>query len=121
MKNITTKVAGYAIWCLILLLGVSLIKSVSRAGQIKAQIQSEKNKIAKIEVENNKLQAELLHTQSADFIEKEVRNKLGLGKEGEAIVVLPDVEILKKLSPEIPTEVDSLPDPIWRRWLKLFI
>ncbi len=121
MKGIINKIAVYLIWGLILLLTLNLLKDINRARQIKEQIASERAKLAKIEADNKKLEEELLHTQSPDFIEKQVRDKLGLAKEGEAIVVLPDEETLKKLAPQAPTEADSLPDPNWRKWLKLFI
>ncbi len=76
--------------------------------------------MAKIQADNNKLQEELAQTQNPNFIEKEVRDKLGLGKTGEAIVVLPDADTLRKLAPQMPTEVDTLPYPNWKKWEKLF-
>ncbi len=115
------KIAGYGIWLLILLLVLNLAKDIGRARAIKNQIAAEKEKITKIEADNARLEEELIQTQSPDFIEKEVRNKLGLAKEGEAVVVLPDAETLRKLAPQIPVETDSLPDPNWKKWLKLFI
>lgn len=121
MKNVIRKAGGWAIWALILLLGLNLAKDISHAREIKSQIDEQKAKVAKIESENAKLEAELLRTQSADFIEKQVRDKLGLGREGEAVVVLPEPEILKKLAPELNREVQTLPDPNWLRWVRLFI
>ena len=120
MKNTGSKIIIFAIWGLILMLSVTLVKNVVRTNQIRAQIQAERDKIAKIQADNNKLEAEVAQTQSADFIEREMRNKLGLGKLGEAIVVLPDPDVLRKLAPMIPVEVDSLPDPNWKKWMKLF-
>lgn len=54
------------------------------------------------------------------FIEKEAREKLGLAKPGETVVVLPDEEVLQKLAPGI--EEETLPEklPVWRRWVELF-
>ena len=120
MKTILNKVGGYAIWVLIVILSLSVFKSFGRTAQIKAQIEAEKAKLAKIQAENNKLQEELVQTQNPNFIEKEVRNKLGLGKQGEAIVVLPDADILRNLAPKKVVEVDTLPDPNWKKWEKLF-
>ena len=93
---------------------------MSRTTQINSQIQAEKAKLAKIQADNNKLTEELALTQNPNFIEKQVRDKLGLGKEGEAIVVLPDAEVLRKLAPQRQSEVDILPDPNWKKWAKLF-
>jgi hypothetical protein len=41
-------------------------------------------------------------------------------KEGEVIVVLPDEDILRKLAPLLPTEENTLPEPNWKKWEKLF-
>jgi cell division protein FtsB len=121
MKKTGSKILFYSIFGLILMLSVTLVKNVIRTNQIREQIEAEKVKIAKIQAENDKLASEVAQTQSAEFIEREMRNKLGLGKEGEAVVVLPDSDVLRKLAPVIPVEVDTLPDPNWRKWLKLFI
>jgi cell division protein FtsB len=120
MKKILEKIAGYAIWGLIILLTISVFRNLGRSSQIKDQIQAEKAKLAKIQAENDTLLSELAQAQNPNFIEKEIRNKLGLGREGEATVVLPDTETLKKLAPKIPSQVDTLPDPNWIKWKKLF-
>lgn len=104
-----------------MLLSLNLLKDIGRNKQIHAQIQAEREKLAKIEADNTKLANDLALAQSPNFIEREVRNKLGLAREGEAVVVLPDSDTLKKLAPQIPTQTETLPDPIWRKWLKLFL
>jgi cell division protein FtsB len=120
MKKFLGKIAGYAIWGLILILALSVARNVSRDAQINTQVQAEKAKLAKIQADNNNLIQEIAQTQSPDFIEREVRDKLGLGKEGEATVVLPDDDTLRKLAPQMPVENDTLPDPNWVKWEKLF-
>ena len=121
MKKIFGKIGIYAIWGLIIILSLSVIQNVGRNVQIDDQIQEEKAKLAKIQADNDKLNQELAQTQSPDFIEKEVRDELGLGKTGEAMVVLPDDDILRKLAPQMSTEVDVLPNPNWIKWEKLFL
>lgn len=120
MNNLKSKLVNYLILGMLLILTITLVKNVVRTNQIRAQIEGEKSKIAKIQEENNKIASEIAKTQSADFIEKEMRDKLGLGMTGEAMVVLPDAEMLKKLAPEITVEVDNLPDPNWKKWVHLF-
>jgi len=120
MDKLKSKLISYLILGILLILTVTLAKNVIRTNQIRDQIDNEKKKIAKIQEENNKIASEIAKTQSSDFIEKEMRDKLGLGRTGEAMVVLPDVEMLKKLAPEITVEVDNLPDPNWKKWLHLF-
>lgn len=121
MNKVGSKIAVYIIWGLILMLSLTLVKNISRAGRIRGQIEAEKRKLVKIQADNDKLATELANAQSPSFIEKEVRDKLGLGKTGEAMVVLPDEEILKKLAPTIPVESEVLPDPNWKKWVNLFI
>jgi len=115
------KLTGYIIWFFIIVLTVSLFRNVGRMFKIKGEIRTEKDKIAKIRKENDKLQADLLESQTPEFVEKEIRNKLGFVKTGETVVVLPDAETLRKLTPQPQDDEETLPDPNWRRWLKLFI
>ena len=128
MKNILEKVKikaktllGLAAWVLALFLLVSTIRNIGRVRSINSAVQAEKDKVEKMKEENATLEAQIAETQGSAFIEKQIRDKLGLAKEGEAIVVLPDAEILKKLAPRTPIEQNSLPDPNWRKWVKLFI
>lgn len=121
LKKRFGKLAGWGLWFLILILAVSLIKNIGDSTRVKAEIASEAARVAKMEKENRELEAKIAQTQGADFIEKEIRNKLGLVKEGEAVVILPDKELLKKLAPPESSQDDVLPDPNWKRWLKLFI
>lgn len=121
IKNRLGKLSGYGLWILILLLAFSLVRNVENSFRIKAEIATEEGRVKKMEKDNGELEAKIAQTQGADFIEKEIRNKLGLVKEGEAIVVLPDVELLRKLAPSEANEEEVLPDPNWKRWLKLFI
>ena len=75
--------------------------------------QEEKENLAKIEKENEELKAYLDYVESDSFLEKEARDSLGMSKEGEMMVVLPQkVEVDKKA-------VFS-PSPIWRQWWELF-
>jgi len=73
-----------------------------------------------LEKENEDLKNQIALAQGPDFVEREIRNKLGLVKTGEAIVVLPDIETLRQLAPQMLKEGDSLPDPNWKKWLHLF-
>ncbi|HKC05059.1 MAG TPA: septum formation initiator family protein [Patescibacteria group bacterium] len=121
LRKSLNKAAGYAIWFLILLLALSTLRSINSASRVRAQIKAEAEKVAKMERDNIELQNKVAMSQGEDFMEREIRNKLGLVKNGEVIVVLPDAEILKQLAPIEPQDQESLPDPNWKRWLNLFI
>ena len=120
-KKRLNKITGYVLWVLILLLSLSLVRNISISARIKAAIAAEKAKVAKMEDDNKSLESQIAQTQSGLYIEKQIRDKLGLVKAGEAIVVLPDEETLKKLAPPEAADSQVLPDPNWQKWIKLFI
>lgn len=115
------KLIGYAIWFLIILLSLSLFRNLGKIGRVKDEIRAEKDKIAKMQKENNELQRQVMESQKPEFLERGIRDKLGFVKDGETIVVLPDEETLRSLAPQIQTEEETLPNSNYRRWLKLFI
>ena len=100
---------------------VSIIRNIGKITAIRGEVDKEKQRIENIRKENEELQKKITQTQSDEFIEKQIRDKLGLVKQGEIVVVLPDEEVLKGLAPKLNYEEDSLPDPTWMKWLKLFL
>ncbi len=119
-KETLQKIVGYGLWLMIVILGFSVVQNAGKILQTRAEIQKEKNKVVKMQAQNSELEKHLTESQSSAFIEKQVRDKLGLAMPGDAIVVLPDEETLKKLAPQITNENDVLPDPNWKKWEKLF-
>ncbi len=107
---------------LLLLIGLSssVVRSYQKVGATKAVIEREKVRVEKLKKENMKLEEDLARVKSEEFIEVQLRDKLGLAKPGEIVLVLPDAETLKKLAPRIEKEEEVLPDPPWRKWIKLF-
>lgn len=98
----------------------SLFKSINRIKVGNTVIEKTKAKIEKSEAENQKLSDQLKVIQSEEFMEKQLRDKLGLAKEGEIILVLPEADIVRKLSPQIPIEVEIKPKSNWQKWVELF-
>ena len=113
-------VLEYAIWFLVVLLLISTVRNIGRVISIRKQVEVERQKVEKMQADNAKLQTQIAEAQGQDFIEKQIRNKLGLTKEGEAMVVLPDESIVRSLAPSLTSEEETLPDPNWKKWQKLF-
>jgi len=112
--------SGYFLIFIIFLLIVSLARSILRTTDAQKKIEKKKQDIAKLEEENSLLRGKLEVITSEEFTEKQLRDKLGLAKEGEIVVVLPDEETLKKLAPEPTKEEELLPDQYWKKWFNLF-
>jgi len=100
--------------------GFSLAKSIAKERKARERIAAAKAGVEKLKQEQDSLEAELKKVESDTYLEKQLRDKLGLAKEGETVVVLPDKEALKGLVVPPPEEENILPKPIWRRWLERF-
>lgn len=99
---------------------LSLIRNISKISEARKRIEKVAERVEKLREENEEIKKKLAEVKGEEYIEKQLRDKLGLAKEGEIVVVLPDEETLRKIAPSIPEEEDVLPDPTWKKWLKLF-
>jgi len=111
---------GYAAWVLVVILLVSTVKNINRVLSIRKQVEEEKQRVEKMQSDNAKLQVQIMEAQGSEFIEKQIRDKLGLTKTGEVVVILPDESIVKRLAPPVTLDDETLPDPNWLKWKKLF-
>lgn len=121
LRNKLGKYWRYLLIVLALLFGLSLVRNVLRILEAGKRIGDAQARVDRLKDENEELERKLAQSQSEEFIEKQFRDKLGLSKEGETIVVLPDEETLRKIAPRPVEEDETLPDPTWRKWLKLFL
>ena len=102
-----------------IVLASSMVKSLRRIKEGDVIIEKTNSRLEKINEENKKLSEQLQVTQSEEFLEKQLRDKLGLAKEGEKVVVLPESDIVRKLAPVIPQEEEIKPKPNWQKWIDL--
>lgn len=114
------RIIGYLTWIFAIILIVSSVRNVKKTLEIRKEIEKERGVVKNMEIANSKLQEEIIRAQSQDFIDKQIRNKLGLTKDGETVVILPDESIVKNLAPKIDIDEEDLPDPNWVKWRKLF-
>lgn len=110
---------------LILALGfyfiVSLVQQTLSLWRAEERIRMAQRKVEEARKKNEELAERLRYVQSDEFIEREARDKLRMGKEGETIVVVPkdviekEVERVKK-EKERPEKI-----PNWRLWKEAFL
>jgi cell division protein FtsB len=112
--------SNYLLIFIFLLMAVSLIRNILRVVESNKRIEKVQDRVEKLKKENEELEEKLAVTKSEEFIEKQLRDKLGLAKEGEIVIVLPDEKILETLAPGLEEEAETLPDPNWKKWLKMF-
>ena len=95
----------------------NLIAQIITAVKSGDRLDSAVEIVYKLEAKNKELKKKLSGIQSPDFIEEQARNKLGLGKNGETLVIIPDEKIKLVLGASQSTLVRL---PNWLGWLKVF-
>lgn len=116
----TTRNIGLGIGLIVVIvISYYLITQIFSAFKASDRLTEAVDKVHLLEIKNKELKQQLKDVTSLEFIEKEARDKLGLVKEGETIVVIPDERIAKilGLSDQIPQQARL---PNWKGWLKLF-
>lgn len=96
-----------------LMLGINSFRKIVAFKGTSTLVEKEEQKLEQLKQENEKLKNELAYKKSDRFQEEEIRNKLGLAKEGEEVVVVPGNDDQK-------TEI-SLERQLsnWKKWKNL--
>jgi cell division protein FtsB len=108
------------IYVAIIIIGVSaslgLARNLYNVYQNGKFLDSASQKLAKLRTENERLKSENTSTNDPSFIEREARNRLGLVKPGEVVVILPPAQS----TPEASRAMAEIPArPVWQQWLGL--
>jgi len=115
------KVGSGWVWWVGVVLGVIVAGktagNISRLMKIQAIVGRDKENLVAAETENSVLKRKLVEVQTADFVEREAREKLGMGREGERVVVMPDEKQVE--SGELKVESGKVEN--WRLWRKLYL
>jgi cell division protein FtsB len=96
-----------------IILVVNLVRSITNLWQKGEIIDDYVKRLSQVIRRNEDLKKGLARAQSPEYIERQAREKLNLGKEGENVVILPPITP----SPTPPLE-ENLSN--WQRWLRLF-
>ncbi len=79
------------------------------------EVQDQEKRLEQLKQENDALRREYEYKKSEKFAEGEIRDKLGLAKEGEQVFVLPN-----KQTVEVDT-VSKKVIPNWKKWRNLLL
>lgn len=108
----------------VLVAGVCIVLSVLLARNIFTLLSVEDrkfdllSKIRKVEEEREELVRRESEVNSPEFIEREARNRLGMARVGEVVVVLPPEDYLRSLVG--PLDEERIAEkPNWQKWLEL--
>lgn len=96
---------------------IGLSRSVYDLWRKRDIVGNRQKEFNRVEAENKRLKSELEAVQSPEFVEREAREKLGMAKEGEAVVIMPRINKADQ-SNQLTNEEKII--PIWKKWWGLF-
>lgn len=112
------KIGIVAIIIVILFITYNLIGQIIAAVSSSERLSQAAEELYQLEAKNKELKKTLSEVKSTDFIEKQARDKLGLIKEGETIVIIPNEALERVLGESKKLEEIKLPN--WLGWWKVF-
>lgn len=113
------KKIGLTIFFLIIVLIIySLISQILGASKSGDRLSKAAEELTKLQMENKELKNRLALIKSSSFVEQQARDKLGLAKPGETVVVIPQEALDKVLGASKKIEEIRLPN--WLGWWRVF-
>jgi cell division protein FtsB len=112
---------SYILIILLLFVAMSVVRSFMKVGSVDERLAQGRNKVEDLKSEHKELEMKLEEIESMEYVEKQLRDSLGLAHKGEIVVILPEAEVLRKLAPKVEVEEDVLPQPNWQKWIRLFL
>lgn len=112
-KNRFIRTAVYIVSFMIV---ISVSRSIGEAWGRGSIVQEREMALENATKKNDELKRKFEEVQTPAFIEREARDKLGMTKEGEVVVLLPEIH-----SPD-PNDLKNRGEdlPSWKQWWKLF-
>ncbi len=105
------------IMLIVLVIALNLVSQIMSAVKSGDRLSSAADIVYKLEVKNKQLQKKLTQIKSQEFIEEQARDKLGLTRKGETIVIIPE----EKLKLILGASESAKPRfPNWLGWFKVF-
>jgi cell division protein FtsB len=111
------KFVKWAVLIIGIILLVRLVNNISRLISVGGRVTGEEQKLAYAQLLNKQLKNELQEAQTPQFMEREAREKLGYGKPGEVVLVIPDQ--YQASNPKLQATTDNTPN--WIKWRKLYL
>ena len=96
----------------------NIIGQIIEAVNSSERLSRSAEELYQLDIKNKELKKALLEAKSISFIEKVARDKLGLVKEGETVVIIPS-EVLERVLGE-SKRIEDIKLPNWLGWWKVF-
>jgi hypothetical protein len=112
------KTFRWAVLILGIILSVRLLGNIANLANKGGRVTGEQQKLLEAQLLNKQLQDKLSEVQTPQYMEREAREKLGYGKPGEIVLVLPEQDTTH---PTSPMATLGAGEPNWALWRKLYL
>lgn len=98
-------------------MGVGLFRTYKKVQERQARVENLKAAVVNLEKENRQLSGEVAFRQSQDYVEQQARDQLKMIKEGEHLVILPNLPMVlgSEATSAAPPNI-----PVWKQWWNVF-
>ena len=101
----------------VLMVAYNLLIQITDAVRSGERLSKAADMVYKLEAKNRDLKKKLAQIQSPEFIEEQARNKLGLSKVGETVVIIPEDKLKLIMGVSTSTQIRL---SNWLGWWKVF-
>lgn len=101
----------------VLVIIYNLLIQITTAVKSSERLSTAAETVYNLEIKNKELKKQLIDIGSADFIEQQARDKLGLGRKGETVVIVPQDKIKMILG---VSKIEETRFPNALGWWKVF-
>ena len=101
-----------------LVIAYNLLMQITQALRSGERLSQATEQVIKQQNKNKELKKKLVEVQALDFIEQVARDKLGLSKKGETVVIIPENTLNLVLGASSSAQLARLSN--WLGWLKVF-
>lgn len=118
--NLIRKFTPIVVSIFFVLLLFSVYQNYTKLRQAREIISEASREVSELESKKSILQKQLESAEKDIFVEQKVRNELGLSKEGEYVLVLPEENLVRSLAPNIDQQTEHVPLSNLEKWRLLF-
>jgi cell division protein FtsB len=98
---------------------ISLSRSVVDLWERRKILEVEQKRLTQLEQKHKELEQKLRMVQTPAFVEKEARERLGMAKEGDTVIIMGNSSLPQDTGKE--SQLDNSPIlPYWKRWWRIF-
>lgn len=107
-----------AIIVVVLVIAYNLVIQITTTMKSGERLSSQAEIVYKLEAKNRELKKKLTQIQSSEFIEEQARDKLGLAKPGETVIIIPEDKLKSVMGGTVSAQQLRLPN--WLGWWRVF-